>query len=85
VFDNPPEIIDALAEFVATVPSLRSARNPLTHASDDARLGDVAWFSAFARVQANGDVEHLVDPRYTDQDAAEKLAAALLDYLRSDP
>jgi len=83
VFDHPAEIVAALAAFDAAVPSLRAARNPLTHASDDARLDDVDWFSALVRLKPNGSVEYLVDPRFQDHGATEILAAAMLAYLRA--
>lgn len=83
VFDSPPEVVDALATFNAAVPNLRAARNPLTHASNDARLDDVAWLSALVRLRSNGSVDYLVDPRAQHHDAAETLAAALLSYLRA--
>ncbi len=82
VFGEPPEIVEALKVFDTAVPNLRAARNPLTHASDDSRLDDVVWFSALARMKPGGDVEYLVDPRYGHHDAAEALAAAMLNYLR---
>ncbi len=83
VFDSPAEVIDALAVFDAEVPKLREARNPLTHASDDSRLDDVAWFSALVRLGPSGAVEYLVDPRHEHHDAAENLAASMLAYLRA--
>lgn len=82
VFDNPQSVISALTAFEVAVPGLRSARNPLTHASDDARLDDVGWFSALVRLRPDGDVEYLVDPRYGHHDAAETLAEELLRFLR---
>ncbi len=83
VFDKPPAVVDALTAFDADIPYLRKARNPLTHASNDARLDDVAWFSALVRYRPNGLVEYLVDPRDHHHDAAEALASALLAYLRA--
>lgn len=62
VFDRPPEIVAALEAFDSAVPDLRAARNPLTHVSDDARLDDVAWFSAVVRLGPTGNVVYLVDP-----------------------
>lgn len=83
VFDAPLEIVEALKAFDAAVPRLRAVRNPLTHASDDARLDDVGWFSALVRLRPGGHVEYLVDPRGEHQDAAEALAGSMLAYLRS--
>lgn len=83
VFDKPAVIVEALAKFDASVPHVRKARNPLTHASDDARLDDVVWFSALTRLHPNGTVEYLVDPRYSHHDAAEALAEAMLSFLRA--
>jgi len=83
VFDSPPEIVAALEEFDAAIPKLRSARNPLTHASNDARLDDVGWFSALIRFKDDGGVDYLVDPRYQHHDAAKALAKALLGFLRT--
>jgi hypothetical protein len=82
VFDAPTEIFVALAAFEAAVPNLRAARNPLTHASDDARLDHVGWFSALVRLLPNGRVEYLVDPRYQHHETAKALAEALLAFLR---
>jgi hypothetical protein len=84
-FDSPTELVDALAAFDAAVPKLPKARNPLTHASDDARLDDAAWFEGLVLLGTSGygSVEYLVDPRYQHHDAAEALAAALLAYLDS--
>jgi hypothetical protein len=72
VFTNPKEVTEALATFDAALPNLRAARNPLTHPSDDARLDNVAWFSALVRLRGNGSVEYLFDPRYGDHDAASR-------------
>jgi hypothetical protein len=83
VFDRPPEVADALANFDCAVPNLRAARNPLTHTTNDARLDDVAWFSSLVRLKADGSTEDLVDPRYAHHDAAEELAGCLLSFLRS--
>ena len=82
VFDAPPDVVCALDVFDAAVPNLRAARNPLTHASDDARLDDVGWMSAVIRFGPSGQVTYLVDPRYDHHDA-ESLADALLKFLRA--
>lgn len=68
-FDRPPEIVQALEIFNLAIPRLRSARNPLTHPSDDDRLDDMAWFNAVVNLKADGSVEYLVDPRYGHHDA----------------
>jgi hypothetical protein len=83
VFTNPKEVRESLDAFNAALPNLRAARNPLTHPSDDARLDNVAWFSALVRLHGNGSVEYLFDPRYGDHDAALALADALTAYLRA--
>lgn len=83
VFDRPVEVVAALAEFDGAIPRLREARNPLTHASDDSRLDDAAWLSAFMHLKPGGKVEYLVDPRFQHHDAAEALAETLLAYLRA--
>jgi hypothetical protein len=83
VFDQPVEVVEALERFDKAVPKLREARNPLTHASDDARLDDVGSFSAVIRFLDYGKVEYLVDPRYQHHDAAEALADTLLKFLRA--
>ena len=83
VFGSPAEVVDALDRFESSIPNLRAARNPLTHASNDARLDDVAWFSSLVRLRADGSVECLVDPRYQHHDAAEELAEVVLSYLRA--
>ncbi len=83
-FGDPPDLADALASFEAAIPALRRIRNPLTHPSDDARLDDVAWFDAVVKLQPDGGVEYLVDPRYSDHDAALKLSRALLSYLEGE-
>lgn len=80
--DSPPEVVRALEAFDASVPGLRAARNPLTHASDDARLDYVAWLGGIERLLPGSDVEILVDPR-EHHDAAEALASSLTEYLRS--
>jgi hypothetical protein len=49
VFTNPKEVTEALDAFNAALPNLRAARNPLTHPRDNARLDNVAWFSALVR------------------------------------
>jgi hypothetical protein len=85
IFDKPGEITDALAAFDAAVPNLRAARNPLTHASDDDRLDDVAWFESLVRMLPGGRVEYLVDPRDEQHDAALALADAVLTFLRNLP
>jgi hypothetical protein len=41
-FDDPSEVVDALAAFDQAVPNLRKIRNPQTHPSDDERLDGVA-------------------------------------------
>lgn len=82
-FDEPADVVTALAEFESAVPKLRAARNPLTHPSDDKRLDDFGWLSALVRFRPNGAVEYLVDPRFEHHDAAERLAEALLAFLRS--
>lgn len=84
-FDDPQEISDAVAVFEAEIPELRNIRNPLTHASDDERLDDVAWFSAVVRLGSTspGSVEYLVDPRYRHHEATEAFASAILSYLRA--
>src|SRR4051812_5635701 len=46
VFKSPSVVVQALDRFETQIPNLRAARNPLTHASNDARLDDVAWFSS---------------------------------------
>lgn len=81
--DSPPELVDALDVFDRALPKLRQARNPLTHPSDDARLDNAAWFSAFVKLHPNGHVEYLFDPRYQDHDAALALADTLIAYLRA--
>ncbi len=83
-FDHPAEIVDALATFDQAVPSLRSIRNPLTHPSDDNRLDGVAWFDSVVKLQPNGSVEYLLDPRYEHHDAALELSRALGTYLQAD-
>jgi hypothetical protein len=83
VFDSPDDVIRALERFEEAVPNLRAVRNPLTHASNDGRLDDVAWFSSLVRLDPAGSVESLLDPRHGDHDAAEELAATLLTYLRA--
>lgn len=83
VFEEPPEIVAALEAFDSAVPALRAVRNPLTHASDDDRLDHVAWFSALVRLEGNGKVADLVDPRYGHHEAAEALADSLMAFLRS--
>jgi len=81
-FGSPQEVVSALSAFEDAVPRLREARNPLTHPSDDARLDDVGSFSALVRLDVGGGVVYLVDPRHEHHDAAERLAAELLRYLR---
>jgi len=81
-FDDPLEIVTALAAYEAAIPNLRAARNPITHPSDDARLDDVGWFSALVRFLPDGKVEYLVDPRYAHNVAALTLADGLLAFLR---
>jgi hypothetical protein len=81
-FDSPPAVVDALERFDRIVPGVRRIRNPLTHASNDERLDDVAWFSSVVRLGTDGSVETLVDPRHAHHEAAEALAAALLLHLR---
>jgi hypothetical protein len=83
VFESPDAVAQALKRFNLAIPNLRSARNPLTHASNDARLDDVAWFSSLVRLGSDGSVEYLVDPRYEHHQAAEDLAEALLAFLRA--
>ena len=83
VFGAPTVVVEALDRFESAIPKLRAARNPLTHASNDARLDDVAWFSSLVRLGVDGSVECLVDPRYQHHDAAEELAEAVLGYLRA--
>ncbi len=82
VFGAPADVVAALACFDRSIPNLRSARNPLTHTTNDARLDDVAWFSSLVRLKPDGSTEELIDPRYGHHDAAEDLAASLLAYLR---
>lgn len=82
VFGSPQEIVGALSAFDAAVPGLRTARNPLTHASDDGRLDYVAWLGSIEKLLPGGDVETLVDPR-EHHDAAEALAASVIEYLRA--
>ncbi len=82
-FGNPQQVKDALASFDAVLPNIRHIRNPLAHPSDDARLDDVAWFSALVRLRVDGTVEYLLDPRYQHHDAAVALADALIAYLRA--
>lgn len=82
-FGDPAEVVHALASFDATVPALRTIRNPLTHPSDDARLDGVAWFDSVVKLRANGEVEYLVDPRYGHHDAALELSRALSAYLEA--
>lgn len=84
MFDQPDEIVDALATFDQAVPNLRRIRNPLTHPSDDNRLDDVAWFDSVVKLLPNGAVEYLVDPRYEHHDAALELSRALATYLQID-
>jgi hypothetical protein len=83
VFDAPPEIVAALDVFDQAIPELRNVRNPLTHASDDARLDDVGSFTAVMRFQVDGRAVPLIDPRYQHHDAAETLAEELLAFLRA--
>lgn len=83
VFDSPPEIAAALQAFDDAIPELRKVRNPLTHASDDARLDDVGSFTAVMRFQMDGRAIPLIDPRYQHHEAAETLADTLLTYLRA--
>lgn len=83
VFGAPPAVVHALDQFDTAIPKLREARNPLTHASNDPRLDDVAWFSSLVRMNFDGSVETLVDPRYGHHEAAEALAEALLAELRA--
>lgn len=83
VFDKPPELIAALEAFDQVIPELRKIRNPLTHASDDARLERVGSFTALVRFREDGGIDYLVDPRYQHHDAAEALAEALLKFLRA--
>lgn len=82
IFDHPSEVASALTAFDEAVPNPRKARNPLTHQGGDGRLDNMAWFSAFVRLEPGGKVEYLVDPRYSDHDAAEALAESLLASLR---
>jgi hypothetical protein len=84
VFDEPVGVVAALERFNETIPKLREARNPLTHASDDARLDNVGSFSAVIRFIDYGNMEYLVDPRYEHHDAAEALADELLRFLQED-
>jgi hypothetical protein len=83
VFDSPSAVVDALERFDKAIPKLRQARNPLTHASDDARLDDVGSFSAVVRFLDFGKVEYLVDPRFQHHEAATALADELLAFLRA--
>jgi hypothetical protein len=80
-FDRPREVVDALDAFETAIPALRSIRNPLTHPSDDDRLDDVAWFDAVLRLRPHGEVQYLVDPRYSHHDAAMKLSEVISTYL----
>ncbi len=82
VFENPAEVVDALAAFEAAIPQLRAARNPQTHVSDDDRLDDFAWLGALVRLGDDGSVEYLIDPRYEHHAAVEALVESLLAYLR---
>ena len=83
IFEDPPEIVTALATFDGAIPHLRKARNPLTHQGGDGRLDNVAWFTALVELGPMGSVEYLVDPRHEQHQAAEDLAAVLLAYLRA--
>lgn len=82
-FDRPASVSASLADFDAAVPLLSRARDPLTHASDDARLDDVAWLDSLVRLLPGGGVEYLVDPRYGHHDAGLRLAHELLAFLAS--
>ncbi len=89
MFDQPDEIVDALATFDQTVPNLRTICNPLTHPSDDNRLDGVAWFDSVVKLLPNGAVDYLVDPRYDlvdpryeHHDAVLELSRALATYLQ---
>lgn len=83
-FGDPPEVVEALADFEAAIPALREIRNPLTHPSDDARLDDVAWFDSVVKLRPDGDVDYLVDPRYSDHDKALEFSSQLCGYLQAD-
>jgi hypothetical protein len=81
---EPSEVVDALAAFEVAIPALRRIRNPLTHPSDDERLDGVAWFDAVVKLQPDGAVEYLVDPRYSHHDAALEFIHALSRYLERE-
>lgn len=82
VFDQPAEVVDALAAFDAAVPfEGRGTRSP-THPTT---LGSMtsAGSVRLVRIGSTGDVHYLVDPRYGHHDAAEALAEALFTILRA--
>jgi hypothetical protein len=82
VFGKPQDLLDAREKFETAIPSRRAARNPLTHPSDNDLLDDVVWLGALVRLKSDGSVEYLIDARYQQHEAAEELAATLLDFLR---
>lgn len=82
VFGSSSGVKAALDAFDAAIPSLRRARNPLTHPSNDARLDRYATFSSGVLLHPDGSVEKLVDPRYEQHDAAIAFATLIRNYLR---
>jgi hypothetical protein len=83
LFKKPAEIDRARAAFLAVVPQVKDIRNALIHFDDRPRLDNVVFLGgAIRRLHPDGRVEHLVDARYEQHDAALSFVGALGQWLR---
>nr|WP_146218415.1 hypothetical protein [Micromonospora acroterricola] len=83
LFNKPAEIARARAAFLMVVPQAKNIRNAVTHFDDRPRLDTVVFLGgAIRRLHSNGRVEHLVDARYEQHDAALSLVGVLGQWLR---
>ena len=83
LFHKPAEIDQARATFLAVAPQAKDTRNALIHFDDRPRLDNVVFLGgAIRRLHPDGRVEHLVDARYEQHDAALSLVDAVGQWLR---
>jgi len=83
LFNRPTEIDQARTAFLAAAPQAKNIRNALVHFDARPRLDDVVFLGgAIRRFHPNGRVEHLVDARYEQHEAALCLVDAVGKWLR---
>ena len=76
-----PKVVALLERLDAAVPGLKSFRNEMTHAIDDANLNHAQFGAFVAELLPGSEVRYILDSRYEDHEALEDFFEGLVGLL----